>query len=229
MKYIIPFLFVALSFLTSCADEKNSAQLQREQTRQVNDSILNMIHNNWNFNIPSSSSVVKKETLDWQNWQVLLQELANKPTKSLLSYRAKVDNLTRISDELLLNKPENLNKPQINARLNNLNTNIKHLNSFISLQTIPVDKVKKLVSYISIDVVSIQNQIDKFTALKNIPFESGEKEMIEQVTDTTRRANFNFENKLKEEPKLKTLDKRRGPLQLKDKSSRGLLLTEPVK
>lgn len=198
MKYIFPIVLLLSSLLLSCSEDNQTDKINREIAQNYNDSILKIIDKNWNFKIPMANAVAKFELSDWQNWNAFIVELNQKPIKSLSSYRSKTDNLTRISDELILTIPPKLAKPQITSRLNNLNANIKHLNSFISLQTIPVNKIIKLQDYITSDVNSIFTQIEEMVIIKNIPLEKGESQMIQQVLDTTRRANFNFEKELKQ-------------------------------
>ena len=199
MKYIFPVVLLLSSLLISCAEDNQTDKINSELAQNYNDSILNLIDKNWNFKIPIANAVAKSELEDWQNWNAFVNELNQKPIKSLSAYRSKTDNLTRISEDLIQSIPQKLAKPQITSRLNNLNANIKHLNSFISLQIIPVDKVIKLQGYITSDVNSIFTQIEEIVIIKNIPLEKGESEMIKQVLDTTRRANFNFENELKKD------------------------------
>jgi hypothetical protein len=199
MKYFIPIAFLTISLFISCSNETNlKDQAQREQTEKINDSILNAIYTNWNYNITALSTNTINQTKDWEAWHSFMQEIKQKPSKSISAYIAKVDNLTRISDDMLLNIPPHLNEPQVGARLNNLNTNIKYLNSFISLQTIPLNKIYKIQNYIVSDINSINYQIDELVRIKNIPTEKGEQEMLNQIIDTTRRANFNFENQVKQ-------------------------------
>ena len=198
MKYFIPLLFFSASLFISCSNDSNLNTLaEREQAQKINDSIVNAIYNRWNYNITALSTNTKSQTNDWEIWQSFIQEIQQKPSKSLSAYVAKVDNLTRISDEMLLNIPMHLNYPQIVARVNNLNTNIRYLNSFISLQTVPLEKVFKIQNYITSDINAINYQIDELIRVKNIPIEKGEQEMLQYVIDTTRRANFNFEDQVK--------------------------------
>jgi hypothetical protein len=199
MKYFIPIAFFTVGLFVSCSNESNiKIQAEREQAQKINDSILNAIYNNWNYNLTNLSTNTVNQTKDWGAWHSFMQEIKQKPSKSISAYVAKVDNLTRISDEMLLNIPVHLNEPQVSARLNNLNTNIKYLNSFISLQIIPLDKVYKVQNYIVSDINAINYQIDELVRIKNIPTEKGEQEMLNQIIDTTRRANFNFENQVKQ-------------------------------
>lgn len=200
MKYFIPMLFLSASLFISCSNDSNlKTQAEREQAQKINDSIVNAIYNRWNYNITALSTNTKNQTNDWGIWQSFIQEIQQKPSKSLSAYVAKVDNLTRISDEMLINIPAHLNHPQIGARLNNLNTNIRYLNNFISLQTVPLDQVFKVQNYITSDINAINYQIDELVRVKNIPIEKGEQEMLQYVIDTTRRANFNFEDQIRQD------------------------------
>ncbi|UYW01141.1 hypothetical protein K5I29_11835 [Flavobacterium agricola] len=206
MKYFVLVASVLTGLFVSCsADKKQKELADREQAEKITDSIVNAIYNQWNFTYKALTPETKSQTNDWQMWQSFLQDIKQKPSKSASAFIAKVDNLTRISDDLLQTVPAHLNQPQITARLNNLNTNLKYLNTFISLQTVPVEKVRNIQQYIISDINGINEQIDEQVRVQKIPTEKGEIEMIEFVKDTTRRANFNFENQIKqnqEAPKL---------------------------
>lgn len=199
MKFIIPFVLLISSLCISCANDTQAEQKNREIAQNYNDSILKIIDKNWNFKIPMANAVTKSQLADWQGWNAFITELNQKPIKSLSAYRSKTDNLTKISDELLTSIPEKLATPAINSRLNTINATIKHLNSFLSLEAIPVNKVITLQQNISNQVNSIFTQIEEAVIIKNIPTEKGEDEMIKNVLDTTRRANFNFEKALKDD------------------------------
>jgi hypothetical protein len=201
MKYFVSLVILSASLLTSCSnDNTHKIKAEREQAKKINDSIVNAIYNGWNYSINSLTTNTTNQTNAWENWQSFIQEIKQKPSKSISAYIAKVDNLSRITDELNTSIPEHLNKPQIAVRINNLNTNVRYLNSFISLQVIPIDKVFKVQDYIIADINSINYQIDELIRVQNIPSEKGEQEMIQHIIDTTRLANFNFENKIKQEP-----------------------------
>ena len=199
MKYFVSIIIFSAT-LFSCSNNNNEREIaEREQGQKINDSIVNAIYNRWNYTITDLNANVKNQTNDWGIWQSFIQEIQQKPSKNLSAYVDKVDNLTRISDEMLANIPDHLNKPQIGARINNLNTNIKYLNSFISLQNIPLEKIFKIQQAIILDINSINAQIDELVRVTNIPKEIGEQHMIDQIIDTTRRANLNFENEFKPE------------------------------
>lgn len=201
MKYFIPILFLTASLLGSCSnDNKAKEQAERDQAKKLNDSIINSIYNHWNYKVSSLTNNTKEQTKDWAAWHNFISEIQQKPSKNISAYIIKLDKLTEASDELLNNIPQHLNLPQIGTRLNNLNTNIKYLNSFVSQPIISLEKVYSIQNYITKDINSINQQIDELVRIQNIPSEKGEQEMIQYVIDTTRRANFNFENQIKNDP-----------------------------
>jgi len=206
MKYFALVALLSAILITSCSEDQNKkVQAEREHAQGVNDSIVQAIYDQWNYILDEQATNTKNQTNDWQIWQSFIQEIKQKPSKSISGYVAKVDNLNRISDEMLKSIPPNLDHPQITARLNNLNANIKYLSNFISLQNIPVSKIKNIQLYIISDINAINKQIDERVRITNLPTEKGEQDLIKQLIDTTRRANFDFENQIKHnyhEPKL---------------------------
>ena len=83
------------------------------------------------------------------------------------------------------NIPYQFSKPQIKSRIAALITKVRLLDLFIHLDNIPDQKVIGLVSEINIEMVSLQNQMDKVVQKSKIPLEEGESDLIKML-DTAR-------------------------------------------
>lgn len=190
MKYIVPVLAVLSLFLFSCnnKEERETAYIKSLQRR---DSVFAVINANWKFDIPAVNPKVQSKIQNWQEWHQFKQELEQKPKSTLNAFKLKTINLVKKSDSLTNNIPFIFDTPAVRSRLSTLNTKIKSLETFISLDYIPTQKVIPLIREVSEETISIQDQMAEIIYKMEIPREVGETEML-QALDTFRRARAGF-------------------------------------
>nr|WP_294939590.1 hypothetical protein [uncultured Flavobacterium sp.] len=180
-------LLLALSlFLFSCND-RDDRMADSNKASKHNDSVFTQISQNWKFNIPPAQPKVQSQISSWHQWRTFNDELQQKPKSSLNAFRIKAKNLTAKAEALNIGIPQSFNKPAVKSRIATLNTKVKSLETFITLEYIPVKKVITLIQEISIEVKSIQNQMNEIIVKSEIPKEEGEEFML-QALDTTRHA-----------------------------------------
>ena len=80
--------------------------------------------------------------------------------------------------------PEEFNKPQIKARIATLITKVRMLNLYIHLKDIPEQKVIALIPEINIQLLALQNQMDKIVQKNKIPLEEGESELLKMLDNS---------------------------------------------
>lgn len=190
MKYLVPVLAVFSLFLFSC-NNKEERETEYKKSLQQRDSIFAVINANWKFDIPSVNPKVQGRIQNWEEWRQFKQELGQKPKSTLNAFKLKTMNLVKKSDSLTNNIPVIFNTPAVKSRLSTLNTKIKSLETFISLDYIPTQKVIALIHDVSEEVISVQDQMAEIIYKMEIPKEIGETEML-QALDTVRRARANF-------------------------------------
>lgn len=197
MKIKLSLLAIFSLFLFSC-NNKDERIASSDRAAKHNDSVFAIINKNWKFNIPPANPKVQAITKGWQEWRVFNWELQQKPKKSLNAFRLKAKELSAKTDSLNKNIPSLFNKPAVKSRISTLNTKLKSLETFISLEYIPTQKVVTIIQEISIEVISIQNQMNEIIVKSEIPKEEGEAIML-QALDTVRHAR----RELQEAPELK--------------------------
>lgn len=190
MKYLVPVLAVFSLFLFSC-NNKEERETEYKKSLQQRDSIFAVINANWKFDIPAVNPKVQSRIQNWEEWRQFKQELGQKPKSTMNAFKLKTMNLVKKSDSLTNNIPIIFNTPAVKSRLSTLNTKIKSLETFISLDYIPTQKVITLIHDVSEEVISVQDQMAEIIYKMEIPKEIGETEML-QALDTVRRARANF-------------------------------------
>jgi len=174
--------------LFSCKDDDTKRQAETIKTAKLNDSILKVIRENWKFNIPPLNPKVEERLSGWSEWQQFNDELAQKPVGSLNAYREKTKTLVTKTELLKTGLPLFFDKPQVRSRISVLDTRMKSLYTYISLDMIPDKKVVQLIGEITHEVTSLQNQMNELIILNEVPKEMGEDEMLKAM-DTVRMAN----------------------------------------
>lgn len=190
MKYLVPVLAVFTLFLFSC-NNKDERDIEYKKSMQQRDSVFAVINRNWKFDIPAVNPKVQMHIQNWEEWRQFKQELGQKPKSTLNAFKLKTMNLVKKSDSLTNNIPFLFNTPAVRSRLSTLNTKIKSLETFISLDYIPTQRVITLIHDVSEEVISVQDQMSEIIYKMEIPREVGETEML-QALDTVRRARANF-------------------------------------
>lgn len=189
MKHLRIFVsFALLAVLFSCNDDAGARIAESQRSQKVNDSILKVIESNWKFDVAPLPPKVAERIGGWNEWEQFNSELQQKPKGSLDAYRRKVKILSTKVDGLVNNIPPFFNKPQVRSRIGVLITQVKQLETFIGLETIPDKKVVGLINAVAANVNSTQKQFDEIIRFSEIPKEDGEEQMI-RALDTARLAN----------------------------------------
>jgi len=189
MKNLRYIIFLGLcGLLFSCQEDGLSKAAEAKRIIKQNDSILKVISSNWKFNVQPPSAKVASRLTGWQEWELFNNELKQKPTGSIEAYRTKAKLLVTRADVLRNNIPVFFNKPQVVSRISVLNTKMRMLYTFISVETIPDKKVVALIGEVTHETTQLLNQFDEIVRFSEIPKEQGEEEML-RALDTVRMAN----------------------------------------
>ena len=172
----------------SCQDDGTQRQAEIIRAQKANDSILNILSRNWQFNVPPATPKVQERIASWNEWQQFKNELNEKPTGSISAYRTKVKTLALRVDQLKNNIPPFFDKPAVRSRISVLITKIKSLYTYINITVVPEKKVITLIDEITKETASLQNQLNEIVLFSEIPVETREKEMLKAL-DTTWHTN----------------------------------------
>lgn len=185
MKYHLA-LFCSLFFLlTSCKQDSQQRDAENKKAAQKKEVIYKNISKGWDFYATPINTTSEKSVASWTEFRQFLDELGQKPRKTIGAFQKKASELSK--KVLLLNNniPYQFQQPQIKSRIGTLITKVRLLDLFIHLDNISDKKVIVLVGEINAELVSLQRQMDKITEKSKIPVEEGESEML-RMRDTTR-------------------------------------------
>jgi hypothetical protein len=179
--YILSLVFV----LFSCKDETKKRIVETEKDIKKKELIFSNIEKGWVFNANPINSTSQANKSSWNEWRMFLTELEQKPKKTIGAFQKKSAELSKKVMDLNNNIPINFNIPQIKSRISMLITKVEMLDLYIHLDNIPDKKVVGLVGEINVELISLQNQMDKIVQKSKIPLEEGESE-LKKMLDTSR-------------------------------------------
>ena len=171
--------------MSSCKEDNQQRNAENKKAAQKNEVIYQEISKKWDFYATPINSTSEKSVKIWTEFRQFLDELGQKPSKTLGAFQKKAAELSKKVQQLPNNIPFQFQQPQIKSRISTLITKVRLLDLFIHLDTIPTKKVIALINEINIELVSLQRQMDKITEKSKIPVEEGESEML-RMLDTTR-------------------------------------------
>ncbi len=185
MKYGIVIFYAFFLLMTSCKDDIQSLEAENKKATQKKEVIYKTISKSWDFYETPINTTSEQSAATWTEFRQFLDELGQKPGKSIGAFQKKA---TALSQKVLLlnnNIPYQFQQPQIKSRINALITKVRLLDLFIHQDNIPDKKIVLLVGEINAELVSLQRQMDKITEKSKIPKEDGESDMLKML-DTSR-------------------------------------------
>ena len=181
-KYINVFLLII--GLISCKNENEKRQVESIKDIKKKEVLFSIIEKAWVFNAKLIDETSRSSTLGWNEWRSFLAELNQKPKKTIGAFQKKSAELSKKVMALNNHIPEEFNKPQIKARIAILITKVRMLNLYIHLKDIPEQKVIALIPEINIQLMALQNQMDKIVQKNKIPLEEGESELLKMLDNS---------------------------------------------
>ncbi|WP_296686946.1 hypothetical protein [Flavobacterium sp.] len=185
MKYLAVFFCALFLLLSSCKEESQQRDAENKKAAQKKEVIYKNISKGWDFYATPINTTSEQSVASWTEFRQFLDELGQKPRKTIGAFQKKAAELSKKVLLLNSNIPYQFQQPQIKSRIGTLITKVRLLDLFIHLDNIPDKKVIVLVGEINAELVSLQRQMDKITEKSKIPVEEGESEML-RMLDTTR-------------------------------------------
>lgn len=187
MKYKLLYIYALLLLMVSCKEEDNQKRLvENAKDAQKKKVIFENIKKGWDFYDEPINEATEESVKTWNELRLFMQELAQKPKKTISAYQQKSTAISKKVMALNTNIPELFNKPQIKSRISVLTTKVRLMDMFIHLDNIPDKKVVQLVGEINKELATLQRQIDILTEKSKIPVEEGEDEMRRMLLDSAR-------------------------------------------
>jgi membrane-bound lytic murein transglycosylase len=185
MKYLSVCFCATFLLLTSCKEDNQQLAGENKKAAQKKEVIYKNISKSWDFYAAPINTTSEQSVASWTEFRQFLEELGQKPTKTIGAFQKKAAELSKKVVLLNNNIPYQFQQPQIKSRIGTLITKVRVLDLFIHLDAIPDKKVVVLINEINAELVSLQRQMDKITEKSKIPVEEGESDML-RMLDTTR-------------------------------------------
>ena len=183
MTYRIVCLLFAF-LLLSCGDDEQR-QVENARDLKKKEAVFSNISRAWNFNTGPTNATSAALFQSWNEWRMLLNELAQKPKSTIGAFRTKAKTLSLKAKDLNTTVPAQFARPEIKSRVAVLQTKINALNLFVNLGDIPDQKVIALIADINTEVSALQSQMGEIVRRSQIPKEEGEADML-RMLDTAR-------------------------------------------
>lgn len=181
MKFKYIYVFLLILGLFSCKNENEKRQVESIKDIKKKELIFAIIDKAWVFNAKPINETSRSSALAWKELREFLSELDQKPKKTIGAFQKKSAELSKKVLALNNQIPSEFNKPQIKARIAILITKVRMLDLYIHLSDIPEQKVIALIPEINIQLVALQNQMDKIVQKSKIPLEEGESDLIKML------------------------------------------------
>lgn len=185
MKYLAVCFCATFLLLTSCKEDNQQLAGENKKAAQKKEVIYKNISKSWDFYAAPINTTSEQSVASWTEFRQFLEELGQKPTKTIGAFQKKAAELSKKVVLLNNNIPYQFQQPQIKSRIGTLITKVRVLDLFIHLDAIPDKKVVVVINEINAELVSLQRQMDKITEKSKIPVEEGESDML-RMLDTTR-------------------------------------------
>lgn len=186
MKYKISYFLCLVILFAACKDDNQNRIVENAKDAKKQEIVFKNIQKGWEFYDEPINEAAEESVKTWNELRLFMQELRQKPKKTLGAFQQKSAAISKKVLALKNNIPELFNKPQIKSRISVLITNVELLDMFIHLNPIPDKKVVELVSEINKELASLQREMDIITEKSKIPVEEGEDEMRRMLLDSAR-------------------------------------------
>ena len=171
--------------LASCQNNDQNRATENKKELEKRELKFKNIEKAWVFYDSPLTEASENSTASWNEWRLFLEELAQKPKKTIGAFQQKSKAITKKALALNDNIPSDYSIPSIKSRISALIAKVQMLDLYINLDVVPDKKVTKLVAEINLELVSLQRQMEKTVDKKKIPVEEGESDLIKMM-DATR-------------------------------------------
>lgn len=190
---ILPLLFLVSILSFSCKDEEQYAKEQELKIARHNDSVYDFLTKNWNLRLPSLTPELDVILKEWKPWQELAQEVRLKPVSAIGEFQKRSARLSELLSSLSYQQyPQELDLPDIKARVALLQTSLNNLNMFLEVEPIDIKKLDYNIKYANRAFRLLTAQMEETIRKASVPKEEGEAELIEAIS-TERLANPTIE------------------------------------
>lgn len=175
------FLFIILTLTVSCADSDAIRKENAVKAAQKEQEIFKLLSEKWVFKPADFSEESYTIVQQWSEWNMFYNELLQKPQTDIGAFQRKTKTLIDLSYSLHSTIPPTFNVVQIQSRFMVLETKLKMLKTYISLDDIPMEKTIEIIGAINTGIESIVNRMTTILAKNKIQREEGEIELLNSI------------------------------------------------
>ena len=175
------FLLIISIVLFSCQDKDAIRREEAKKAEVKREELFKEINKNWIFKTADFTEESYDIVQNWAEWNSFYHELLQKPQTDIGAFQRKANTLVKQVEVLHSTIPEIFNVTQIQSRFLVLDTKLKMLKTYITLDDIPSEDVIRIVQEINVEVESIVNRMKTILDKQKIEREEGEIEMLESI------------------------------------------------
>jgi len=162
-KIIVSFLCIFTIFCTK-KETIRKADVQKAELKQKE--IFETINTKWNFKPADFSQESYTIVQQWSEWNNFYHELLQKPQTDIGAFQRKTTQLVKQIENSQTTIPDVFNKIEMQSRFSVLETKLKLLKTYLTLDDISTENVIKTLTEINTEIESIVNRM-KITLEKN--------------------------------------------------------------
>ncbi len=182
------FLFIFILLTVSCTDSDAIRKENAKKAAQKEQEIFSKLSEKWVFKPAEFTEETYAIVQQWSEWNIFYNELLQKPQTDVAAFQRKSKSLIDLSMALHSTIPEVFNVVQLQSRFVVLETKLKMLKTYISLDDIPLEKTLELITTINSELASIVNRMATILAKNKIQREEGEIELLNSITHPQQQA-----------------------------------------
>ena len=175
------FLFIIILLTASCTDSDAIRKENAKKATQKEQEIFSALSEKWVFKPADFTEETYAIVQQWSEWNTFYNELLQKPQTDIGAFQRKTKNLIDLSYVLHSTIPPIFNVVQIQSRFMVLDTKLKMLKTYLSLDTIPMEETTEIISAINTEIESIVNRMTTILIKNKIQKEEGEMELLNSI------------------------------------------------
>lgn len=175
------FLFIIILLTASCTDSDAIRKENAKKATQKEQKIFSALSEKWVFKPADFTEETYAIVQQWSEWNTFYNELLQKPQTDIGAFQRKTKTLIDLSYSLHSTIPPIFNIVQIQSRFMVLDTKLKMLKTYLSLDTIPMEETIEIINAINTEIESIVNRMTTILAKNKIQREEGEIELLNSI------------------------------------------------
>jgi len=188
MKKLLVFIICFLAVFCTDKDAIIKAETQKAELKRKE--IFEAISEKWNFNPVDFSEQTYNIVQQWPEWNNFYNELLQKPQTDISAFQRKTAQLVKQVENLQTTIPDVFNHIEIQSRFSVLETKLKMLKIYITLDDISVENVNKTTSEVNAEVISIVERMKTILEKNKIQREEGEAKMLKSLDSLQKKSTF---------------------------------------